>query len=115
LHNTPITAYGEGTQTRSFCYIDDLIEGIVRAMKSRVNIPVNLGNPDEFTILELAKLVIKLTGSKSKIIFKHLPEDDPQQRRPDITLAKRSLRWQPEINLKEGLLRTIAWFQSNPS
>lgn len=111
LNNRPITVYGKGTQTRSFCYIDDLIEGLFRLMHSRVNEPINLGNPCEFTILELAKLIIRLTDAKSKIVFKPLPEDDPKQRQPDIAKAKRILKWKPKVGLKDGLLKTIEWFK----
>ena len=113
LNNKSLTVYGRGTQTRSFCYIDDLIEGIFRLMKSKVNEPINLGNPHEFTILELAKLVLRLTQSKSKIIFKPLPQDDPKQRRPDIAKAKKILKWQPKIELEAGLTKTIEWFKDN--
>jgi len=112
LHNKPITVYGKGKQTRSFCYITDLIEGIYRVMLQSINEPINLGNPKEFSILELAKIVIKLTGTKSKIVFKLLPEDDPRQRKPDITKAKKLLKWQPTIELKEGFKKTILWFSS---
>ncbi|MDP2943663.1 MAG: SDR family oxidoreductase [Candidatus Omnitrophota bacterium] len=111
LNNKPLTVYGRGTQTRSFCYISDLIEGICKAMFSRLNEPINLGNPDEFTILELAKLIVELTDTKAKIVFKPLPEDDPKQRKPDIAKAKKNLDWQPKIELKEGLNKTIAWFR----
>jgi len=111
LHNKPLTVYGRGIQTRSFCYIDDLVEGILRVMHSGINGPVNLGNPNEFTILQLAKLVVKLTDTKSKIVFKPLPQDDPRQRQPDITLAKKILKWQPKIKLEKGLLQTIEWFR----
>ena len=110
LNNKPITIYGRGTQTRSFCYISDLIEGIFRFMRSHLSGPINLGNPDEFTILELAKLVTKLTPTKSKFVFKPLPEDDPCQRQPDIAQAKKILKWQPRIGLEDGLQRTIDWF-----
>jgi len=112
LNNKPLTVYGKGNQSRSFCYIDDLIEGIFRLMNSKVNEPINLGNPNEFTILELARLVLKLTNSKSKIIFKALPEDDPKQRQPDITKAKKMLHWQPRVELEEGLKKTIEWFRA---
>ena len=111
LNNKPLTVYGRGTQTRSFCYISDLIEGIYKAMSSRLNEPINLGNPDEFTILELAKLIVELTDTKAKIVFRALPEDDPKQRKPDIAKAKKNLNWQPKIELKEGLKKTIAWFR----
>jgi dTDP-glucose 4,6-dehydratase len=110
LNNQPLTVYGRGEQTRSFCYIDDLVDGLFRLMLSGENEPVNLGNPGEFTIMQLAKLTLKLTGSKSKIIYKKLPQDDPRQRRPNITKAKRVLKWQPKISLEEGLKRTISWF-----
>ncbi len=113
LKNEDITIYGDGNQTRSFCYVDDLVEGLIRMMNSREDFtgPVNLGNPGEFTMLELAELVLKLTGSKSKLIHKPLPEDDPTQRRPVIDLAKRELSWEPKIPLEEGLKRTIAYFE----
>lgn len=112
LNNMPITIYGKGKQTRSFCYVDDLIEGIFRLMHSSINEPVNLGNPIEFTMLELAKLIIKLTGTKSKIVFKPLPQDDPCRRKPDITKARNLLNWQPRVKLREGLLKTLEWFNS---
>jgi UDP-glucuronate decarboxylase len=109
-----ITIYGDGSQTRSFCYRDDLVEGILRMMNAADETigPINLGNPDEFTIVELAKLVIELTGSKSKLVFEPLPADDPKQRRPDIALAKEKLSWSPKIKLREGLTKTIEWFRS---
>lgn len=112
LENKDITICGDGRQTRSFCYVDDLVEGIFKMMNSRENFvgPVNLGNPNEFAILELAKRIIKLTNSKSKIIYKTLPEDDPKQRQPDIELAKKELNWIPSISLKEGLIYTIEYF-----
>jgi UDP-glucuronate decarboxylase len=113
IRNEDITIYGDGSQTRSFQYIDDLVEGIVRMMKTDESVigPVNLGNPKEFTIRELAELVIKLTGSKSKLVFKSLPEDDPAQRQPDISLARELLNWKPKIELNEGLLKTIDYFR----
>ncbi|MFH0827013.1 MAG: UDP-glucuronic acid decarboxylase family protein [Candidatus Omnitrophota bacterium] len=110
LRHKNLTVYGRGTQTRSFCYIDDLIEGIVRIIHARTNAPINLGNPKEFTILELARFIIRLTGSKSKITFKVLPQDDPRQRKPDISRARKILKWLPQIELEEGLCRTIGWF-----
>ncbi|MFZ5658457.1 MAG: UDP-glucuronic acid decarboxylase family protein [Pseudomonadota bacterium] len=112
LRGEPITVYGDGLQTRSFCYVDDLIEGFLRLMNSPDDLPgpINLGNPGEFTILELAQKVLSLTGSKSKIAFKPLPKDDPLQRRPDISLAREQLRWEPKIKLEEGLIKTIAYF-----
>ena len=114
LKGQDITVYGEGNQTRSFCYCDDLIEGMVRLMNSRDGFtgPVNIGNPGEFTILELAKKVIELTGSKSKIIYMPLPQDDPMQRQPDITLAKQELGWEPKVKLEEGLKKTISYFDA---
>jgi UDP-glucuronate decarboxylase len=113
LKNQDITIYGEGNQTRSFQYVDDLVEGMIRMMNSPENFtgPVNIGNPDEFTILELAKKVIKLTGSKSKIIYQPLPSDDPMMRKPDIELAKIKLDWKPTISLDEGLIKTISFFK----
>src|SRR5579883_1966037 len=112
LQNQPITIYGKGTQTRSFCYVDDLIEGFIRLMNTPDSLtgPVNLGNPGEFTIRELAAKVIELTGSRSKLVFKPLPVDDPLQRQPDIRLAKKVLKWQPKVPLKVGLERTIVYF-----
>ncbi|MEJ2040089.1 MAG: GDP-mannose 4,6-dehydratase, partial [Desulfosarcinaceae bacterium] len=109
----PITIYGEGSQTRSFCYVDDLVEGLLRLMNSPDDFtgPVNLGNPGEFTILELARKVIDLTGSKSKLVYKELPGDDPRQRQPDIRLAQDKLGWAPAINLENGLKKTIAYFE----
>ena len=108
-----ITVYGDGSQTRSFCYVDDLIEGILRMMATgpETTGPINLGNPTEFSILELAELVIELTGSKSKIVFEPLPSDDPKQRQPDITKAKEKLKWEPKIPLRVGLVRTIGYFE----
>jgi UDP-glucuronate decarboxylase len=112
LKGQPISIYGDGSQTRAFCYADDLIEGFVRLMGSPVDVtgPVNLGNPGEFTIRELAEIVIGMTGSKSKLTFHPLPHDDPKQRRPDISLAKAKLGWEPKIALKDGLTQTIAYF-----
>lgn len=115
LQNKPITVYGDGTQTRSFQYIDDLIEGMVRMMDTPDEItgPVNLGNPSEFTILEMANLIIELTQSNSKIVYNPLPQDDPVQRKPDITLARKILNgWEPELPLREGLLKTIEYFKN---
>ena len=113
LKGNPITIYGNGLQTRSFCYVDDLIEGFVRLMGAddAITGPMNLGNPNEFTIRQLAETVLKLTGSSSKLIDKPLPEDDPTQRCPDIYMAKNELNWQPTIELEEGLERTIAYFR----
>ncbi len=114
LRNEDITVYGDGSQTRSFCYHTDLIEGMIRLMATGDDFtgPVNVGNPNEFTILELAEKVISLTGSKSKIVFKPLPSDDPIQRQPDITLAKQKLGWEPKVQLDEGLKETIAYFKT---
>lgn len=113
LTGEDITIYGEGNQTRSFCYVDDLIDGIIRAMGTGDDFqgPVNLGNPGEFTILELAEKVIELTGSKSKIIYKPLPQDDPMQRKPIIDLAREKLEWEPQIKLEDGLKKTIEYFE----
>jgi UDP-glucuronate decarboxylase len=112
LRGEDITVYGDGKQTRSFCYVDDLIEAMIRMMNQEEIIgPVNTGNPNEFTILELAEKVIELTGSKSKIIFKDLPEDDPMQRKPDNTLAREKLDWEPQIQLEQGLEKTIVFFK----
>lgn len=111
LQNKPITAYGNGSQTRSFCYVDDLVKGIVSLLKSKHHGPVNLGNPNEMTILDLAEKIIRLTKSKSKIVFKPLPQDDPKVRQPDITRAKKLLKWQPKVDLDTGLKRTIAYFR----
>jgi len=113
LHARPLTVYGLGTQSRSFCYIDDLVEGIVRLIGVNFTEPVNLGNPAEFTVMELARLVLKMTGSKSKIVFKLLPEDDPRQRQPDIKRARKLLHWMPGVKLEEGLKKTIAWFDAS--
>jgi len=112
LKDEDITVYGDGSQTRSFCFVDDLIDGFLLLMQSKEDIigPVNLGNPTEFTIFELANLVIKMTSSKSKIVFKDLPADDPKQRKPDISLANKELNWKPKIPLEEGLSRTIRYF-----
>ncbi|MCC6680189.1 MAG: SDR family oxidoreductase [Phycisphaeraceae bacterium] len=116
LANEDLTLYGDGSQTRAFCYVDDLVEGFIRMMNNPdppegIVGPVNLGNPDEFTIRQLAEQVIELTGSQSKIVQQPLPDDDPLQRRPDISLAKEKLGWQPTINLRDGLSKTIAYFR----
>ncbi|EGV15869.1 UDP-glucuronic acid decarboxylase family protein [Thiocapsa marina] len=112
LRNKPITIYGEGTQTRSFCYVDDLIEGFIRLMNSPDDLtgPVNLGNPGEFTMIELAQTILELTGSRSQLVHEALPQDDPKQRKPDIGLAHQHLGWEPKIPLREGLEPTIAYF-----
>jgi len=113
LRNKPITIYGSGEQTRSFCYVTDLVDGLVRLMNTdpKVTGPINLGNPGEFTIRELAELVIELTGSKSKLVRKPLPEDDPKQRQPDISKAKKVLGWVPKVKLRDGLKRSIPYFE----
>ena len=113
LKGEDITIYGDGRQTRSFCYVDDLIEGMIRLMNSRDGFtgPVNIGNPGEFTMIELAEKIIAVTGSKSKITFHPLPQDDPMQRQPDITLAKKELGWEPTIPLDEGLVKTVDYFR----
>jgi UDP-glucuronate decarboxylase len=114
LHGEPLTIFGDGSQTRSFCYRDDLVEGLIRLMNGPNDFigPVNLGNPGEFTILELAELVCELTGSRSRLGYHPLPADDPTQRQPDITLAAERLGWQPTVALREGLAGTIEWFQT---
>ncbi|RWX47104.1 UDP-glucuronate decarboxylase [Candidatus Electrothrix aarhusensis] len=114
LQGRPITIYGDGSQSRSFCYVDDLIEAFVRLMDTEDGFagPVNTGNPSEFTILQLAENVIEMTGAKSEIIFESLPQDDPQQRQPDISLAKEKLGWEPKVSLREGLVPTIAYFDN---
>lgn len=114
LKNESITIYGNGTQSRSFQYVDDLVDGMIKMMATSNDFtgPVNIGNPNEFTIIELAETIIRLTNSKSKLIFKSLPKDDPQQRRPDISLAKEKLDWNPKIELEEGLKKTILYFET---
>jgi UDP-glucuronate decarboxylase len=115
LQNEPITLYGDGLQTRSFCYVDDLIDGFIGLMDATADDftgPINLGNPGEFTIRALAEMVIELTGSKSKLVHKPLPSDDPMQRCPDISLAKETLQWEPKIALREGLQHTIPFFEN---
>ena len=107
IDGKPVTVFGDGSQTRSFCYVDDLIRGIVLLAESGEHLPVNLGNPDEKTLLELAEVILRLTGSSSEIVFEALPVDDPQVRQPDITRAKQILGWQPEISLEDGLRKTI--------
>jgi len=112
LAGKPITIFGKGTQTRSFCYCSDLIEGIYRLMMSDTNLPVNIGNPREMTMLEFAEAVLKATGSRSKLVFKPLPQDDPKQRQPDITKARNILGWEPQIGRAEGLKNTYDYFKS---
>jgi len=115
LKGEPLTVYGDGSQTRSFCYVSDLIEGIFRLAVSDEHNPVNLGNPDELTVLDFAKTIIRLTDSKSEIIFLPMPTDDPRQRRPDITKAESLLGWEPQVGLDDGLRRTIEWFKARLS
>lgn len=112
LRGEPLTVYGEGQQTRSFCYVSDLVDGIFRLLHSDYHMPVNLGNPSELTILEFAQEILKLTGSHSRIVNKPLPADDPKQRRPDIALARKLLGWEPKVGREEGLRRTIEHFKS---
>ena len=114
LRGEPITIFGQGNQTRSFCYVDDLIEALVRIMATPEDFtgPVNIGNPGEFTILQLAQKVVELTGSKSEIVFRALPSDDPMQRKPDISLARSALDWDPRVDLEQGLLKTIEYFRA---
>jgi UDP-glucuronate decarboxylase len=113
LQGKDITIYGDGSQTRSFCYVDDLIDAMIKMMNSEKGFtgPVNIGNPGEFTMLQLAEMVLKLSNSKSKIIYQPLPSDDPKQRQPNIDLAKTKLGWQPKVNLEDGLKETIAYFK----
>jgi dTDP-glucose 4,6-dehydratase len=111
LKNEPLTVFGDGKQTRSFCYISDMVGGIYGLMLSDINLPVNIGNPQETTILDFARIIIKLTGCKSKIVFKPLPVDDPRVRRPDIAMAKKMLKWEPGVGLEEGLMRTVEYFR----
>jgi dTDP-glucose 4,6-dehydratase len=112
LRGEPVTIYGDGSQTRSFCYVDDLIEGILCLARSEEHLPVNIGNPGEFTILECAQAVLEVTGSKSELRFESLPEDDPTRRCPDITRARALLGWEPRITLKEGLRKSLEFFRS---
>jgi dTDP-glucose 4,6-dehydratase len=107
LEGKPLTVFGDGTQTRSFCYVDDLIRGLVLLAESGEHLPVNIGNPGEFTLNELAETVLRITGSKSEVVYEALPVDDPQVRQPDITRARQLLGWEPEVELREGLARTI--------
>jgi dTDP-glucose 4,6-dehydratase len=112
LKNRPITVFGQGNQTRSFCFVSDLIEGIYRLMMSAYDRPVNIGNPTEMTVLEFAREIIRATRSRSRIVFQPLPQDDPRQRRPDITRARRLLKWSPRVKLADGLVKTIAYFRT---
>lgn len=112
LKNKPLTVYGNGRQTRSFCYISDMVDGIVKLLNSTINEPVNLGNPDEYSIMQFARIILKLTRSKSKIVFKKLPVDDPKIRQPDITKAKKLLKWTLCVSIESGLKKTIDWFKA---
>ena len=112
LRNEDVTIFGDGSQTRSFTYITDLVDGIIRLMLSKENDPVNIGNPREMTIKEIAQTIIKMTGSTSKVIYKALPTDDPKQRKPDITLARTLLQWEPKVALEQGLVKTLEYFKT---
>jgi dTDP-glucose 4,6-dehydratase len=112
LTGEDVTIFGTGQQTRSFCYVTDLVDGIIRLMDSNLNDPVNIGNPQEMTIEQIARMIIKLTGSKSKLVYRPLPEDDPKVRQPDITRARTLLGWEPKIGLEEGLTRTLEYFRT---
>ena len=115
LAGKPLTIYGDGSQTRSFCYVDDLVRGLLGLLDSDHIGPMNIGNPDEYSLLQLAEAVLEITGSSSEVVFEPLPVDDPKVRRPDITLARRVLGWEPEVDLRQGLARTADWFRSAPS
>ena len=112
LRGEDVTIFGSGQQTRSFCYVTDLVDGIIRLMDSDVNDPVNIGNPHEMTIEEIARTIIRLTGSSSKIVYRPLPEDDPKVRQPDITRARTLLGWEPKVPLEEGLTKTLEYFRT---
>ncbi len=115
LAGKPLTVYGDGSQTRSFCYVDDLVRGLLGLLDSDHVGPMNIGNPDEYTLLQLAEAVLETTGSSSELVFEPLPVDDPKVRRPDIGLARRVLGWEPEVDLRQGLARTAEWFRSGRS
>jgi dTDP-glucose 4,6-dehydratase len=115
LRNEDVTIFGSGTQTRSFCYVSDLVEGIIRLLESTENDPVNIGNPHEMTIEEIARTIIRMTGSKSRIVYRPLPEDDPKVRQPDITRARTLLGWEPKVSLEEGLSKTLEYFRRRVS
>jgi dTDP-glucose 4,6-dehydratase len=115
LRGEDLTVFGDGSQTRSFCYVDDLVDGILRLLDSGEAGPINIGNPEEIPILQLAKEILELTGSRSRIVYRPLPQDDPKQRRPDITKARKYLGWSPKVGRREGLKKTIAYFRSLPS
>ena len=112
LKNEDVTVFGDGSQTRSFCYVSDLVDGIIRMMESGENSPINIGNPAEMTIKQIAETIIEMTGSKSRVIYQPLPEDDPKVRRPDITRARTLLGWEPKVDLREGLTKTIDYFRT---
>ncbi len=112
LRNEPITIFGDGSQTRSFCYVDDLVEGIYRLLMSEINDPINIGNPREMTVKEMAEMILKVTQSRSELIYKPLPVDDPKVRQPNIARAKKFLKWEPKVDLEEGLNKTVAWFKT---
>jgi dTDP-glucose 4,6-dehydratase len=112
LRNEDVTIFGSGEQTRSFCYVSDLVEGVIRLMESDIHEPVNIGNPHEMTIEEIARKIIEISGSKSRIVYRPLPEDDPKVRRPDITRARTLLGWEPKVPLEEGLLKTLEYFKT---
>jgi dTDP-glucose 4,6-dehydratase len=112
LRGEDVTIFGSGTQTRSFCYVSDLVDGILRLMDSKLNEPVNIGNPHEMTIEEIARTIIRMTGSTSKLVYRPLPEDDPKVRQPDITKARTLLGWEPKVTLEEGLTKTLEYFRS---
>jgi dTDP-glucose 4,6-dehydratase len=111
LRNEDVTIFGSGTQTRSFCYVSDLVDGILRLLDSKENDPVNIGNPHEMTIEEIARTIIRMTNSKSRIVYRPLPEDDPKVRQPDITRARTLLGWEPKVGLEEGLAKTLEYFR----
>jgi dTDP-glucose 4,6-dehydratase len=112
LRGEDVTIFGSGQQTRSFCYVSDLVEGVIRLMESDLNDPVNIGNPQEMTIEEIARAIIKLTGSSSKLVYRPLPEDDPKVRQPDITRARTLLGWEPKVTLEQGLVKTLDYFKT---
>ena len=112
LKNEPLTIFGDGHQTRSFCYVSDEVEGIIRLLESDERMPVNIGNPAEMTVAELSRVVLELTGSSSPVVYRELPEDDPKVRQPDITQAREKLGWEPKVSLREGLEKTIGYFRT---